>query len=90
MSPAWIAAALTAAGVVTLAYMAPRATAAEPERQPPRAWAIERCLDERCEVLGSRYSGPTACAVDAASERLVRQQPSGVRLACIKFDGRKQ
>lgn len=89
MSPAWIAAALTAAGVVALAYMAPRATAAEPERQPPRAWAIERCLDERCEVLGSRYSGPTACAVDAASERLARQQPTGARLACVKAKGER-
>lgn len=83
MSPAWIAVALTAAGIVALAYAAPWARAAE---QPPagRAWAIERCHAERCEVLGWRYSGPTACAVDAASERLVRQQMKGTRLVYVK------
>ena len=82
MSPAWIAAALTAAGIVTLAYMAPRATAAEPERQPPRAWAIERCLDDTCGMLPARYSGPTACSVDLAS--LANVSPKGARLACIR------
>ncbi len=89
MSPTWIPLALAAAGIAALAYAAPRARASE---QPPkdRAWAIERCHDDKCEVLGWRYSGPTACAVDAASARIGREQPSGVRLVCIKFDGGKR
>lgn len=86
MSPAWIALGLTAAGVVALAYAAPRARAAEPER---RAWAIERCHDGHCDVLPARYSGPTACNVDIASERIGREQPSATRLVCVKATARK-
>jgi len=81
MSPAWIAVALTAAGIAALAFGAPRATAAEPER---RTWAIERCVADQCDLLPARYSGPTACALDVASERIGRQMPSGVRLSCVK------
>ena len=85
MSPAWIALGLTAAGIAALSWATPRARAAE---QPPagRVWAIERCVGERCEVLGWRYSGPTACAVDAQSERIGKQVESGVRLVCVRLD----
>lgn len=83
MSPAWIAAALTAAGIVTLAYMAPRASAAE--RDKPRPWRIERCHDGTCTLIGA-YSGPTSCNVDLASSRIV--EPAGTRLACVKMEGK--
>lgn len=85
MSPAWIAAGITAAGIVILAYAAPRARAAE---QTPRQWAIERCHDGRRDLLPARYSGPTACNVDVASERIGREQPTGVRLVCVKAEGK--
>lgn len=81
MSPGWIAVALTAADIAALSWATPRARAAEPER---RQWAIERCTAERCEVLPARYSGPTSCNLDVASERIGRQMPSGVRLVCVR------
>ena len=84
MSPAWIALGITAAGVVALAYAAPRARAAE---QTPRVWAIERCTDAGCDMLPARYSGPTSCNVDIASERIGRQQPNGARLVCVRDKG---
>lgn len=81
MSPAWIALGLAAAGIIALAYAAPRARAAE---QTPRTWAIERCHDGRCDVLPARYSGPTACNVDIASERIGREQKAGTKLVCVR------
>lgn len=91
MSPAWIAPTLMAASAGCLVFATFALGPARAAEQPPagRVWAIERCVAERCEVLGWRYSGPTACAVDAASERLVRQQPSGVRLVCIRAKGER-
>ncbi len=91
MSPAWIAPTLMAAGAACLAWAALALGPARAAEQPPvgRVWAIERCVGDRCEVLAWRYSGPTACAVDAASERLVRQQPSGARLVCVKAKGER-
>lgn len=83
MSPGWIAVSIAMFAVVAALAIA-AASRARASEQPPRQWAIERCHDGACEVLGWRYSGPTACAVDAASERMVRQMPSGVRLACVK------
>jgi hypothetical protein len=87
MSRHWtdIAAAVITAGIVALAWAVPRARAAE---HPPRQWAIERCHADQCAVLPARYSGPTACNLDAASERIGRAQPSGTRLVCIRAERR--
>lgn len=84
MSPAWVAPLMLAAGFACLGIAA-GARAAE---QPPRQWAIERCHADQCAVLPARYSGPTACALDAASERIGRAQPSGTRLVCIRAERR--
>jgi hypothetical protein len=80
MSPGWVAPVMLAAGFACLGIAA-SARAAEPEK---RQWAIERCHADQCAVLPARYSGPTACALDAASERIGRAQPSGTRLVCIR------
>lgn len=63
-----------------------KAKAAE---QPPagRSWAIERCHADKCDLLGWRYSSPTACNVDIKSERIGKQMPAGVRLVCVKEKG---
>lgn len=85
MSPAWIGPAIGVLGAACMAMAfvvgSPRAKAAE---QPPRAWAIERCHGERCDLLPARYSGPTACNLDAASERIGRQMAAGTRLSCVR------
>lgn len=92
MSPAWIGPAIGILGAACMAMAfivgSPRAKAAG---QPPsgRAWAIERCHGERCELLAWRYSGPTACNVDAYSERVGRRQPTGARLTCIRLEARR-
>lgn len=78
---------IIAAGLGLVWYGVARAA----EQPPPgRQWAIERCQGEQCEVLGWRYSGPTACAVDAQSERVGKQMPAAVRLSCIRIDGGKR
>lgn len=84
MSPGWVAPLMLAASAVCF-LMAASARAAE---HPPRQWAIERCHADQCAVLPARYSGPTACALDAASERIGRAQPSGTRLVCIRAERR--
>jgi hypothetical protein len=79
MSPAWIAPALLAAGIAALAFAAPRASAAEPDR---RQWRIEVCIEDRCELRGVALSGPTACNLDLVS--LANTMPKGSRLSCVK------
>lgn len=73
----------SAACLAYAAFLSPT-RAAEPERQPPRVWAIERCLADQCEIMAWRYSGPTACAVDISSERIAKQMPTGVKLVCVQ------
>jgi hypothetical protein len=84
MSPGWVAPLMLAAGFACLGIAA-SARAAE---HPPRAWAIERCHADQCEVLPARYSGPTACNLDVASERIGKQQKDGTRLVCIRTGGK--
>lgn len=82
MSPALIVPLMAAAGIAALLVLAPMATKAA--ERGARPWAIERCDAERCDLLPARYSGPTACNLDAASERIGRQMPSGTRLVCVR------
>lgn len=83
MTPAWIALAVTAAGVFALAYAAPRARAAE---EPPghRSWQLWQCTPgEACRTRG-RPLGRTACLLDLAS--LTNVLPTGSRVACVHIE----
>lgn len=72
-----------AIGGAAIWFGAAKAKAAE---QPPpgRQWVIERCHEGSCELLAWRYSGPTSCNVDIKSERIGREQPTGVHLVCVQ------
>ena len=85
MSPAWIALGLSAAGIVALAYAAPRAKAAENEPAGHRTWQLWSCppvSPTDCRKHGSPL-GKTACELDMAS--LVNVLPKGSRVACVQI-----
>ena len=88
MSPAWIAAGLAAAGIVALAYAAPRARAAELDAARP--WVLwEVSPDRAMPMARGTYTARTACEVDLAS--LANVLPKASRLTCVRTkDGEKR
>lgn len=86
MSRAELAALIVAGiGVAVCAVYAPLARAAEEPSAPPseRTHQLLVCLPggSPCQERG-RPSGSTACDLNAASERLQRELPSGTHIWC--------
>lgn len=82
----WRGLAMLIAGVFALAFCVPPALAAEVEpSEPPseRTHQLLVCLPgaPKCEERG-RPSGGVACDLNAASERLQRELPSGTHIWC--------
>lgn len=84
----WALVIALAVAVVAIGFYAPRASAAEPEREPPspRTHQLTVCMpDSPCERRG-RPMGATACSLDAASEKLLAGLPSGTLITCVRVE----
>lgn len=70
---------------IAAALVATQASAAEPEPLSPRTHQLTVCLpDAPCERRG-RPMGETACALDAASERLLAGLPKATKISCERI-----
>lgn len=84
MSPIWIAAGLTAAGVVALVFAAPRASAVELSSDRPWLlweWSSERAMPK---VRGTNTS-QTGCELDLAD--VAMKSDAGKRFKCERMKG---
>lgn len=81
---AMVVAIMVSLGLIALLFFAPLARATESDRYPPTHQIVVCVPGKDCERRG-RAMGATACSLDAASEKLLANLPSGTWIACVRI-----